>query len=370
MTKRAAINEALRLLRLYCRFSQSEMADKLGVAQSMISDIESGRKTVSMDVLERYSQALNIKMSRLLSLQSRSKVNLRAARPTYRRGTCPKLLERLRPTEYAANKQRYERYSFQNSPWCQDLTQRDLAELLGTRKARLEALIDHKDEWVIRRKLQVGHKLRDLAYPRGKLRTIHERIKYHLNKIRQPPYVMSPRKGKSQRDNAATHKGRNQFLKLDIRQFYPATTSEHIFRWAHYAAGLRPDVAGMFAHLVTIDDKLPFGSPISPVLATLVHRSMFDDICDACTRRGLRMSLWVDDLTISGLYVPGELVEEVREIIRLSGLQSHKIEFLSGSRPVIVTGIPIVGNRIEAPRALQNRIKIGYAQLSASKATG
>jgi hypothetical protein len=268
------------------------------------------------------------------------------------------------------NKQKYERYSFENSPWCQDLTQRDLADLLGTCKARLEALIDHKDEWVVRRKEKIGEKLRDLAYPRGKLRTIHERIKYHLNKIRQPPYVMSPRKGKSQRDNATIHKGRNQFLKLDIRQFYPATTSEHIFRWAHYSAGLRPDVAGMFAHLITIDDKLPFGSPVSPVLATLVHRSMFDDIFDACNRRGLRMSLWVDDLMISGRYVPGELVSEVREIIRLNGLQSHKIGFLSGSRPVIVTGIPIVGDRIEAPRALQDRIRNGYAQLRTSKAPG
>jgi transcriptional regulator with XRE-family HTH domain len=102
MTKRAAINEALRLLRIYCRFSQTEMADKLDVAQSMISDIESGRKTVSMDVLERYSQALNIKMSRLLFFAEHIE-----GQPPVRRGQLIvaervlKLLEKLRPPEHA-----------------------------------------------------------------------------------------------------------------------------------------------------------------------------------------------------------------------------------------------------------------------------
>jgi transcriptional regulator with XRE-family HTH domain len=60
------INEALRLLRLYCRFSQSEMAGKLGVSQSVISDIEGGRKSVSMDLLQSYSDAVGVKMSQLL----------------------------------------------------------------------------------------------------------------------------------------------------------------------------------------------------------------------------------------------------------------------------------------------------------------
>ncbi|HEY0032859.1 MAG TPA: hypothetical protein VGB81_06300, partial [Devosia sp.] len=46
---------------------------------------------------------------------------------------------------------RYERYEFEASPWVQNLTQRDLATLLGTTKDRLEALIRDKDMWVGRR---------------------------------------------------------------------------------------------------------------------------------------------------------------------------------------------------------------------------
>ncbi len=258
---------------------------------------------------------------------------------------------------------RYERYAFEDSPWVQNLTQRDLAKLLGTTKDRLEALIRDKDKWISRRNEQIGGKQRTLAVPYGKLRTVHERLKYHLNKIKQPDYLFSPRKGLGQRDNAGHHVGQAQFLSLDIKQFYPSTMAEHIFRWCHHVAGMRSDVAGLFTHLVAVDGKMPFGSPISPVLTTLVHRAMFDSIFERCVVRGLRMSLWVDDLTISGTFVKGDLIEEIRQIIRQSGFQTHKIEFRSTGRPVIVTGVPIEGLQVTAPNSLHMRVKDGYAAL-------
>jgi transcriptional regulator with XRE-family HTH domain len=103
MIKRTIINEALRLLRLYCRFSQAEMAAKLGVAQSMISDIEGGRKSVSMDILERYSQSLGIKMSNLLFFAEEIE-----GQPIARRGQLIiaervlNLLEKIKPPDNAA----------------------------------------------------------------------------------------------------------------------------------------------------------------------------------------------------------------------------------------------------------------------------
>jgi len=104
MIKRPTINEALRLLRLYCRYSQAEMASQLSVAQSLISDIESGRKSVSMDLLERYSQAVGISMSKLLFFAEEIE-----GQPVARRGQLIvadkilRLLETLKPTEHASS---------------------------------------------------------------------------------------------------------------------------------------------------------------------------------------------------------------------------------------------------------------------------
>lgn len=63
---RFMINNALRLARLYYGFSQSELAKELELSQSMISDIERGSKAVTLDVLERYSVQLGVRMSQLM----------------------------------------------------------------------------------------------------------------------------------------------------------------------------------------------------------------------------------------------------------------------------------------------------------------
>jgi len=65
-SKRPMINDALRLLRLYLGVSQKQLAAELDLSQSMISEIESGVKPVSMEVLEKYSDKLRIKMSQLI----------------------------------------------------------------------------------------------------------------------------------------------------------------------------------------------------------------------------------------------------------------------------------------------------------------
>lgn len=260
-------------------------------------------------------------------------------------------------------KNRYERYDFHSSPWTQDLTQRDLATLLGWKKQRLEALVRDKERYTKRETKLIGSKMRNLAVPIGKLRSAHERIKSLLNKIKQPEYLFSPRKGRAQRDNAEHHAEQIHFLSLDIKQFYPSTTDEHIFRWAHYIAGLRADVAGLFTKIVAIDGKMPFGSPVSPVLTTLVHRAMFDEIYALCQSEGLKISVWVDDLNISGAFVRGELIEKIRAIIRRRGFHTHKIKFRTASRPVVITGVPIENGRVMAPRSLHKRVQNGYNEL-------
>jgi transcriptional regulator with XRE-family HTH domain len=66
MTKRPLINDALRLLRLYLGLSQKELATELEISQSMVSEVESGTKAVSMELLERYSEKFDVRMSQLL----------------------------------------------------------------------------------------------------------------------------------------------------------------------------------------------------------------------------------------------------------------------------------------------------------------
>ena len=100
MTKRPMINDALRLVRLYWGMSQQEVANAIGVSQSLVSDIESSRKGVSLDLLDKYSRALGIRMSQLLFFAEEIE-----GEPVKRRGSLfiaervLKLLETLKPAD-------------------------------------------------------------------------------------------------------------------------------------------------------------------------------------------------------------------------------------------------------------------------------
>jgi hypothetical protein len=79
------------------------------------------------------------------------------------------------------------------------------------------------------------------------------------------------------------------------------------------------------------------------------------------------MSLWVDDLAISGLAIPGPLIEDIREIIRSYGFRSHKIQIRSGARPVTITGVPIQRGAVIAPLGAHRRVQAAYAELKAAE---
>jgi transcriptional regulator with XRE-family HTH domain len=59
------IAEALRLLRTYHKTSQSQLATDLGISKSYLSEIESGKKKVTLDLLNQYSSHFHVPLSAL-----------------------------------------------------------------------------------------------------------------------------------------------------------------------------------------------------------------------------------------------------------------------------------------------------------------
>tara|TARA_R110000787_G_scaffold67128_1_gene150413 strand:+ start:603 stop:914 length:312 start_codon:yes stop_codon:yes gene_type:complete len=58
--------QALSLLRRYQGLNQSTLAKRLGVSRSYISELESGNRTPSLDLLSRYAEVFNIPVSSLV----------------------------------------------------------------------------------------------------------------------------------------------------------------------------------------------------------------------------------------------------------------------------------------------------------------
>lgn len=60
------LNQALKLVRVYHNQSLTQLSQGIGLSKSYISEIEGGKKKVSMEVLEKYSSHFRIPTSSLM----------------------------------------------------------------------------------------------------------------------------------------------------------------------------------------------------------------------------------------------------------------------------------------------------------------
>lgn len=60
------LNQALRLIRSYHDLSQTELAEELSVSNSHLSEIESGKKQPSLELLKKYSERFDVPLSSIL----------------------------------------------------------------------------------------------------------------------------------------------------------------------------------------------------------------------------------------------------------------------------------------------------------------
>lgn len=60
------LNRALKMLRTYHQLSQVELAKRLGISNSYLSELEKGDKTPGLDLLEKYSEVFKMPVSSIL----------------------------------------------------------------------------------------------------------------------------------------------------------------------------------------------------------------------------------------------------------------------------------------------------------------
>ena len=60
------MGEALRLLRIFNGYKSAELAKKLVLSQSYVSELENGKKQPTMEVLDKYAKVFEMKKSTLM----------------------------------------------------------------------------------------------------------------------------------------------------------------------------------------------------------------------------------------------------------------------------------------------------------------
>jgi transcriptional regulator with XRE-family HTH domain len=60
------LNEALRLVRVFHDLNKTQVAERVGLSKSYITELERGDKKVTLEVLQKYSEGFNIPVSSLM----------------------------------------------------------------------------------------------------------------------------------------------------------------------------------------------------------------------------------------------------------------------------------------------------------------
>lgn len=243
-----------------------------------------------------------------------------------------------------------------------------LFQILDTTSQEIKFIKKNKNYYTFTQKIK--NKERDLIAPKDKLKAVLKNIDKYLKRISTPNYLISNKKGFSAVSNADIHKNSSFMLTLDIKNFYPSVKKEHIFRLFKYRFKQEDDIAWTLTNLVTLNDVkgVPQGFPTSSRIAFWAYYDMFEKINSLVLSNNLIMTVYVDDITISGdTKITKKLYSQIEKIILSYGFEvkRSKTKLFDVNKAKHVTGVVIYNRYLSMPyekfaklRGLTEKLKI------------
>lgn len=164
-------------------------------------------------------------------------------------------------------------------------------------------------------------------------------------KLNLPEYFFGGIKKKDAVLNARYHQGNKYFFLTDLKDFYPSIhfkSVENVLR----KEGFYPDVAKIITRICTKEGAIPQGCPTSSFLASLVVYHSCGDLFEKYKNVGLRVSVYVDDITISSSFDFKNHTPQILEELRNRGLKINFKKTHYCTYNPIVTGIQVKNNGI------------------------
>ena len=205
----------------------------------------------------------------------------------------------------------------------------------------------------------LNKKQREIQAPIGRMAKVHKKLGALLARIEMPDYVFS-QKGRSYADNGRQHLGVHPLIKTDIHKLYPSITRTMVFQTFLNKFQCAADVADRLANIVCYKQAhLPTGSPLSGQVAFFTAQRLFDEISLLAERTGCTLTVYVDDITLSGPRATKRLLADVRRLIAQHGLTSKtkKSKTFAPNAPKNVTGVIVAGNELRLPNERHRRIQ-------------
>lgn len=236
-------------------------------------------------------------------------------------------------------------------------------ESASTRRKRVYNLFETEDKYKSELPA-LQHKARQIQSPEAVLKRVQTRLANLLGRIELPDYLHSARKGHSYKSNARAHAFGHSVARIDIKKFYERAHASYIQKYFLEELKCSQDVAHRLTELVSYDRRLPTGSPASPIISFLAYRPMFDELHALATSMGLTMTVYVDDVVVSGPGIASHFIQPAQAIVSRFGLRAHKFSTTCAGLPMVITGLQQTADGESAPpkrfrkiRALETELR-------------
>lgn len=261
---------------------------------------------------------------------------------------------------------------------------RGLEFRLGTSRRELRELLSHRSELYRpydtpkkrhpypgkerREKLLAGRpKFRHIDNPLKQIKDVQRKIVDNiLSQAPLPEYMFGAIKGKTLFQHAARHVTNqgSTLVRMDVSDYYPSITCDHVYAVWHNALRCPPPVAKLLTELTTFQFHLPQGAPTSPAIANIFLGSVFGPIRLLSEHKSLTLSTWVDDLIFSGP-LARTIMESVRSLLASHGFKTapEKRDIFGPQDEKVITGARLGRFGIRAPHRKMSEIRAAIFRL-------
>ena len=256
------------------------------------------------------------------------------------------------------------------------LSVRKLAFLLKTNPSKLKQLSETAGNYYSpfdRRQARGNGKFkwRHLDSPSNPLKNIQKKInKLLLRSVVNslPEGMTGGISGRSIFNNAIKHINQEAVATLDLKDCFPKTNNKRIFKvWRNYLKAGN-DVSSILTRLTTFQRRLPQGSPTSSSLCNIALTPLYKKIENYCHNKNLNLTLYVDDVTISGKSTAvRSATGGIINIIQKEGyaVRRNKVEIMTSDKAQKTTGV-LVNKKLSISRKIREKIRmeiIGLAKM-------
>ena len=166
--------------------------------------------------------------------------------------------------------------------------------------------------------------MRDITAPHGPLKILQDELVIVLrDNLKLLPHhnAHAYTKNRSIKTNAETHRYSNHFGNIDLENFFPSITTNKIIKIMSEI-----DMLGLelyftplcqIAEMATLDDKLPQGTPLSPLISNLIMIPFDYHLTKLLqeNEQSIVATRYADDITFSSFYPFAQTKQESKSIL-------------------------------------------------------